>query len=635
MGLRLVALSMAMLTSVGWAMDVRKPAKFGDVTLQGPVGDRLVRMIRNHVTAKDAVYLTQCFRSRSETEMWQSEFWGKYMHGACPLWELTKCPTLKARIDASAGAVIAAQDDEGYIGNYSPARRYADCAWDVWGSKYVLMGLLHYFDATGNEAALKAALKLCRYVAKVIGPDAAKPISKTGTYAGMPSCSILEPVMWLFNRTGEKDILAFAEFVVREMTEAENGPRLLDLALQGVPVAERSKLPSGATRVWDGFMTNRGKAYEMMSCYQGLIEYFQVTGRKDLLNAAVASARNILGEEINLAGGAASYEHWYHGAKHQHETYPHTQETCVTITWMRLCEKLLEVTEDVRYADAFERTFYNAYLAALNRECDEFAAYTPLSGARSRGHIHCRMHTNCCNENGPRGFVAFLRSMVQTKGDEVFLNYYTSSRAKIGVPATGDTAEFEIHTLYPKAGQIDVFVRNAKPAKFRFTLRIPEWAKGVRMQVNGTDVDAGRLTAGSWVTHEREWRDGDHVFLDFDLPVRMHRLDDCVAFTRGPVLLARDTRFADGDLSETLRASIVQEDPTATFRSVRSSDPSVWMSFEAELPLGAHDENPDGRLLAPVHFCDYASAANEWRPGNVCRTWLPVVRNPVDVLPKE
>ena len=102
MRLRLVALGIVLAISVGWAADVRRPAKFGDVTLQGPVGDRLARMIRNHVTAKDAVYLTECFRSRSETEMWQSEFWGKYMHGACPLWELTKCPTLNAKIDASA-----------------------------------------------------------------------------------------------------------------------------------------------------------------------------------------------------------------------------------------------------------------------------------------------------------------------------------------------------------------------------------------------------------------------------------------------------------------------------------------------------------------------------------------------------
>ena len=41
----------------------RVPAKFGDVTLQGPVGDRLERMIRNHVVANHPVYLAECFRT--------------------------------------------------------------------------------------------------------------------------------------------------------------------------------------------------------------------------------------------------------------------------------------------------------------------------------------------------------------------------------------------------------------------------------------------------------------------------------------------------------------------------------------------------------------------------------------------
>ena len=622
----------------------RLPARFGDVTLQGPVGDRLERMIRNHVTAKDPVYLAECFKNRSETSWWQTEFWGKYMHGAVPLWELTRCPALKAKIDASVAAVIAAQDDEGYIGNYSPEKRFAPGSWDVWGCKYVLMGLIHHFDATGDRRDLEAALKLCRYVAKKVGSDASTTIARTGFYAGLPSCSILEPVVWLYRRTKEADILAFADFIVKEMTGSAVGPRLLDLAEAGVPVAERSKLPKDATSVWDGCVTNRGKAYEMMSCYQGLLDFVQVKSEElrvksyeenPLFKAALATASNIIAEEINLAGGATSYEHWYHGAKHQHECFPHTQETCVTVTWMRLCEKLLALTGDVKYADEFEKTFYNAYLAALNRDCDEFAAYTPLSGTRSRGHIHCHMHTNCCNENGPRGFVAFLRSLLQTQDDTVFLNHYASSRARIAVPATGDVAEFEIHTLYPKTGSVEIYVRHSKPTAFKLALRIPGWAAGVKMTVNGEDVDAKELVAGTWCVQERTWKDGDTVLIDFELPIRRHDLGNAVAFTRGPVLLARDTRFADGDLSEPLRHSVRMLDANAAFRAVRTPDPAMAMAFEAELPFGRHDENPDGKLAASVRFCDYASAANEWSSMNACRTWFEVERNLVEVLPKE
>jgi hypothetical protein len=47
------------------------------------------------------------------------------------------------------------------------------------------------------------------------------------------------------------------------------------------------------------------------------------------------------------------------------------------------------------------------------------------------------------------------------------------------------------------------------------------------------------------------------------------------------------------------------------------------MAFSAVLPLGSHHENPEGAHHAAVMFCDYASAGNEWRPGNYYRTWFP------------
>ena len=77
------------------------------------------------------------------------------------------------------------------------------------------------------------------------------------------------------------------------------------------------------------------KAYEMMSCYQGLLEYYRLCGDKRLLDAAVATARSIIATEINVTGSGSAYECWYHGGTR--ETLPayHMMETCVTTTWLR------------------------------------------------------------------------------------------------------------------------------------------------------------------------------------------------------------------------------------------------------------------------------------------------------------
>ena len=42
------------------------------------------------------------------------------------------------------------------------------------------------------------------------------------------------------------------------------------------------------------------------------------------------------------------------------------QETCVTVTWMKLCHQLLRLTGDRVFADAIEQSFVNAYLGAFN-----------------------------------------------------------------------------------------------------------------------------------------------------------------------------------------------------------------------------------------------------------------------------
>ena len=620
----------------------RSEIQDGDASLQGPVGLAFEKVVENHVLRQDPVYLSECFKERTEDDFWQTEFWGKYMHSAAPFWSITGCGRLKARIDAGFENVVSSQLENGYIGNYKESRRSAPGGWDVWGIKYTMLGLLHYYDvekASNPERAKRAidtCKRLCDYLIKTAGPGAKYTIAKTGNYSGQPSCSNLEPVMWLYNRTKEQKYLDFAKFIVSQMTEDENGPRLLDLAQKGVPVADRSVLPR-RNSIWSGVRTNRGKAYEMMSCYQGLIEYYEVTGRKDLLDAAVWSAKNIIQEEINLAGSGASYEHWYHGAKHQHKPFMHTQETCVTITWMRLCEKLLSITGDSVWADQFEKTFYNAYLAAMHKDGKLFAVYTPLDGTRSEGQIHCRMHTNCCNANGPRGFLSFIRSILQAKDDEVFLNYFVSSRTSIEIPALGKKAAFEMHTFYPKLGEIDVRFRIQEPMKFKFSMRIPACVKVAKFKVNDEFVTSGIPENGGYVTIERTWNPGDAVVVDFALPVKMHRIDDSIAFTRGPVLLARDSRFCDGDIGAVIR----EHEMLAMFEGGKTMDfpleafsnqDDMRMVVSARLPVGGHDENRDRRAFATVKFCDYASAGNLWSPSNYYRVWFPLSHNPAKLM---
>ena len=599
----------------------------GDVKLKGPLGERLDRMIQGHVAGTDVDYITAPFMEKTETKLWwQSEFWGKYMHSAVPYAKYSKSPKILGDIERGVARMISSQEACGYIGNYPDELRCGE-GWDVWGMKYTMMGLLHHYDLTKSEKSLAAAKRLCDYVIGEIGPGGKRghELWQTGNWSGYASSSVLEPVVWLYSRTKDRKYLDFASYIVKGMSEPEKGPRLVDMALKGVSVADRNE-PGYKTDAGWAYVCKygRSKAYEMMSCYQGILEYVEAAGNgesgigngklEDLKKAAIMTACDIVKEEINLAGGCACSEAWFHGAKKQHLPYLRLQETCVTTTWMRFCEKLLSVTGDPKWADELEKTFYNAYLAAMKPDGREFAGYTPLSGSRWHGQHHCYMHTDCCTANGPRGFICFLRELCRNDGKTATFNFYASALVK----------GFDMYSLYPR--QNTARIVSHTEGRLEMRLRIPAWSAKTVVAVNGEKQQG--VKAGSYFSIDREWKLGDIVTIEFDMPVVAHKLDHAVAFTRGPVLLARDNRFNDGDMTEPFREGIKDGQRMDCFAPVHVPSDDFWMAFTATLPIGSHHANPEGANRAEVKFCDYMSAGGLWRPDNYYRTWFELEQRP-------
>ena len=596
------------------------PARFAGIRLSGPIGEKFDRLVKKHIAARDPLALTRPFHARTETHFWQTEFWGKYMLSACPAVEATGCAALREKVAASVRDLLALQEADGYLGNYKKGAQYAE-HWDVWGQKYTIQGLLAWHRLTGDAAALEGAKKLGDYL---IRQTAAHPLHAVGNYAGLPACSLLESAVLLYKQTNEQRYLDLAARIARE-ADHPDGPKLLRDGLAGIAVGDRGRIYP-----WpEGEKKNPTKAYEMMSCYQGFLEYYEVTGQKDYLTAAVKTAESIARDEINIVGGSAASEHWYFGALRQTLPYQHTQETCVTITWMRLCAKLLELTGEARWADELEKTFYNAYLAAFRPDGTAFAAYTPLSGCRAYGMEHCETFFNCCDANGPRGFFTFLETLVLAEKDVLRWNFYTAGDFRIPVPTLRKDAVFHVYTHYPVDANVIFEFQSPEAQKFDLALRIPAWSAATRVRVNG--VEEKGVAAGGYFALARTWQPGDRVEVVFDLAVRTHECAGSCAFTRGPLALARDARLAGGlALDEP-----IANDPGATvafppkFAVVRPPNGDFLMTATTTLPLGLNRCNPDDCRWTTVTFCDYASAGNAWQPTDSMRVWFLRVIDPM------
>lgn len=124
-----------------------------------------------------------------------------------------------AKITRGVQAILATQSPDGYIGNYAPDAQLG--GWDVWGRKYTMLGLLAYYDLTGDKKSLEGAVKLADHLLTQI--PAQKSIVRAGYYRGMPPSSVLVPMVMLYNRTMDSRYLDFAKYIVSEW-ETPDGP---------------------------------------------------------------------------------------------------------------------------------------------------------------------------------------------------------------------------------------------------------------------------------------------------------------------------------------------------------------------------------------------------------------------------
>lgn len=588
-----------------------------EIKISGYLGSQIDLCINQRIEKQDFEHLIEPFRTRTEDHLWQTEFWGKWILSAVSAWEYNQNPDLLKTIQEAAWKLIATQTPDGYIGNYSEKARLKQ--WDIWGQKYTLLGLLACHHILKDPQTINAAKQLADHLLALVGPGKTD-IVRTGNYRGMPSCSILEPMVLLYRETGEKRYLDFAKYIVSQW-ETPDGPQLISKAIAGVNVANRFPKPESWWS-WE----NGQKAYEMMSCYEGLLEMYRITGEPTYLKAAESAVKNIVGTEINVAGSGTAFECFYHGAQRQTEPTYHTMETCVTFTWIKLCNNLLRLTGNPFYADQIEKTIYNALLASMKFDGSQIAKYSPLEGTRQEGEEQCGMHINCCNANGPRAFTLIPKMAFMSGKNEIALNFYGQSDATAQLNQK-NIVSIHQETTYPESGKIEITISPETPETFNLLLRIPQWSVQSSVLLNGKTMSG--VATGSYFRIKKEWQKGDKITINLDMSGRLIALNGYQAIMRGPVLLARDSRFGDGFVDET---AVIQNKSNLVELSLSQQKPAhIWMSFTVPLVLGNNLEG-DYRTPKAVHFCDFASAGNSWDKNYRYRVWIKQTLNIMNTL---
>lgn len=593
-------------------VDVLQPASSSQ--MMGFVRDKLAASYQNRILTQDVDRLVSPFRDRTETRCWQTEFWGKWFTSAVLAYRYYPDSKLKDILDKAVNGLIATQTPDGYIGNYADASHLE--SWDIWGRKYCMLGLLAYYDITKDKKVLQATGKLADHLIKELA-DKNVLIVKKGNHRGMAASSVLEPICLLYMRTGEKKYLDFAEEIVRQW-ETPDGPQLISKA--DVDVSKR--FPKA--KVWFGWEQGQ-KAYEMMSCYEGLLELYRLTGKVEYKEAVEKTWQNIQNTEINVVGSGSAMECWFGGKELQTLPISNYQETCVTATWIKLNQQLLRLTGEAKYADAIELAYYNALLGAMKPDGSDWAKYTPLSGQRMDGDEQCGMGLNCCVASGPRGLFTFPLTAVMNRKDGLQVNFFVEGTYTSQTPGK-QKVEIVQETNYPVNGKITIKVVLPKSEEMALRIRIPEWSKQSSLTVNGETIK--EVVSGQCTVIQRRWNSGDVINLGLDMRgrvLKLGKLPENIAIVRGPIVLARDARLP-GPVIDAVMSPVTDKDGYLSLELTQQNQKGIWMQFKATFKPESYKE--EGSHPISLILCDYASAGNTCDEQSRFRVWFPQLLDP-------
>lgn len=544
---------------------------------------------------------------------WRGEYFGKMMRGACLTYRYLPDGELYDILYQTVADLLKTQDEQGRITTYTQETEFH--GWDMWTRKYVLVGCLYFYGICKDEsfkATILTALE--RHVDYLIGKIGEGKISILDTshwYGGLNSSSLLEPIVELYRLTGQERYLTFAEYILN-MGGCKGG-NLLELAEQG------DLMPYQYPEV---------KAYEMMSYFEGALAYYEVTGNERYLRIVENFVDAVRKSDITVIGCAGcTHELFDNSASKQTEEVADKaimQETCVTVTWMRLLERLLRLTGKEIYADGIERSAYNALYGSLNifgnqQYCAEeqgmldgvpFDSYSPLvnqpRGIGIGGYKKFAEggYYGCCACIGAAGTGLFpLIGVMQTKNGVVF-NGYHNGEIDFTL-SNGNSVKLLVNGDYIGRGEVSIIPSIATAEQFAIHLRIPLWSAHPEVLVNGVPYHA----ENGYCTIDRVWNSGDTISLAFHPAVHQLNLNGKMAFIYGNVVLARDELKEKANINQAFSTVFDGEKP-----SVKSAQPENGEQVRFLL------NTDQGTVL----LTDYASCGKKWTEENArISVWFP------------
>lgn len=486
----------------------------------------------------------------------RGHFLGHWLSASAMHYAATGDMVIKARADEAVDKLAFFQQENGGQWVCSIPEKYLN--WiargkNIWAPQYTihktLMGLVDMYLLADNERALEIAMNLARWFYNWTGQFSRKQMDDI---LDVETGGMLEIWAELYGITGES--------FTKELIERYYRGRLFEPLLEGKDV-----------------LTNM-HANTTIPEVLGAARAYEVTGDKEWMDVVIAYWEQAVTKRgMYATGGQTCGEIWSPYNSLSARLGDKNQEHCTVYNMMRLAEFLLRHTGEACYADYWERGLYNGVMAQTHWQgifahgikseypnTGLISYFLPLRGGGRKGWGSETGDFFCCHGTLVQANAAFtdgiyyqddtgvaicqyLASSATFKQDDTEVNISLCIDHMTGNKNLSSVQEFlqDIHETSaldshnPDILAVDVCVECESALEFTLRLRMPWWAKGYVLSVDGEAI-ANPMTAKGFLEIKRKWKNNT-LRLEIKKELTTYPLPDdtdMVAFMYGPVVLA-------------------------------------------------------------------------------------------------
>ena len=503
-----------------------------------------------------------------------------YLDGLVPLAYLTGDATLLAKVKKWTEWCLTHQQPDGAIG---PVKNL-----DWWPNYVMLKALTQYQEASGDPRVIPFMEKYFAYQARHLEE---RPLKDWAIFRWHDE---VLSVLWLYNRNGDRSLLDLARKLHTQghdweaqyanfQTKDKVAKSAANLSTHGVNTAMALK----AAAVWYLVTGDAGDRASLSQMFASLDRYH-------------GQPSGIFSADEHLAGLDPSQG----------------TELCAVVEAMFSLETDLAILGDPAFGDRLEKIAYNALPATISpdfwsHQYDQQANQIICSISNHRWATNgpesnifgLEPNFGCCTANMHQGWPKLAASLwMATPDNGLAAVVYGPSevRTSLGKSAVTITEA----TDYPFRESIRFTLALSSPTRFPLALRIPAWATGATLTINGQPATG--IQAGQFLRILREWQSGDRVELRLPMAVRTSTwFHNSLSVERGPLVYSLKIGESWNKIKQTGPAADYEIYPTTPWNYAL-----VKGDFQViEKPIAAQ---PFTASAAPVEITTRARRLPQW-----------------------